>query len=415
MDKKITSVQIYEDQTGFMMFPEKSLKKDINIVKLFDNKVDLYLKKIEKEDVLTIICYALVAKGQERAIGCYIIGECKYTDNMFANFKDVASNTLKKMGFELHPDKGENEIFNNIEKFDSLGGYSSNEDIYTIMKVLESNEYLNYKSGNIGEIIAFCRQILNKINNVKMAISTEDTNLGDINISRNVTYEERLVPTSEGKKILEMQKAKIAQKLADEEIRKATEKKKLEDENKRKEGEVGENKINEGMVLIKDGLLTIRKAGYNDLEIECEIKRINSTIMGRPLPEKIQMNEDNDDKGGGSRIWVLTLATIVILAGLATSSWIYGYPIALRNMVKGEQVSEPTPVPIPKVTETPIPTDTQKAKNITEMPTVQNNTTFYDRNGSVIPSNNSSTISRTINNTKNTTSTQMTNKTGNTT
>ena len=38
-------IRIFEDQTGFMMFPEKSLDKDMNIVRLFDNKIDLYIKR----------------------------------------------------------------------------------------------------------------------------------------------------------------------------------------------------------------------------------------------------------------------------------------------------------------------------------------------------------------------------------
>ena len=60
----MVNIKIFEDQTGFQLFPEKSYNKDTTIVKFFDNKIDLYMTKGESgEDFLIISCYVLVHKG----------------------------------------------------------------------------------------------------------------------------------------------------------------------------------------------------------------------------------------------------------------------------------------------------------------------------------------------------------------
>ena len=122
-------IKIFEDQTGLMMFPEKSLdkmsSKNMDIVKLFDNKIDLRISNIE--DFLEVTCYLLVRRGQERAIGCYIVGRDKYTDRIFGNFKKDANGALKNIGFEHHYDSTENVVFDHMEKFDMDG--QSHKDI----------------------------------------------------------------------------------------------------------------------------------------------------------------------------------------------------------------------------------------------------------------------------------------------
>ena len=133
-------IRIFEDQTGFMMFPERSSNKDMNMVRLFDNKIDLYIKKMENS--LSIICYILAQRGHERPIGCYVIGDDNYTDDIFAIFKNGANNALENIGFKPDHDNIENAIFNNIEKF---GIYGTREDTGIVIEALRHNEFLNYK------------------------------------------------------------------------------------------------------------------------------------------------------------------------------------------------------------------------------------------------------------------------------
>ena len=189
-------IRIFEDQTGFELFPDKSFSKNNNIVRFFDNNIDLYATKGDPEkDFLVISCYALIQKGQERAIGCYILGGDKYADNIFTNFKNDANNTLKKIGYSLHSDNIENAIFNGLEKFDLDAPTKENTD--KIFEALESKEKLNYNAGDITEIAVFCRKILKTVEKINIAISTDKTSVGNINILRSKNDHERLIPTVE--------------------------------------------------------------------------------------------------------------------------------------------------------------------------------------------------------------------------
>lgn len=283
-------IKIFEDQTGFIMFPEKGLdktsSKNMDIVKLFDNKIDLRI--IYREDFLEVTCYLLVHRGQERAIGCYIVGKGKYFDSSFGTFKNDANEVLKKIGFEHHYDSAENIVFDNIEKFD-IGG-ESHRDIDLIAEAKNSGERVNYKGGDIGEIASLCRQILRKISNIDIVISTVESNIGHVNIVRSKVHGERLSPTNQGKQALGRQ------------IRKA-EYRRLE-ENRQKEREIVDNKIEQGTTLIKEGLDIKRKAGYSAIEIDYDIRILNSVINGEfaSFPSvEIEKNENEYPDEDGRR------------------------------------------------------------------------------------------------------------------
>lgn len=257
-------IKIFEDQTGLMMFPEKGLDKmsprNMDIVKLFDNKVDLRISN--REDFLEVTCYLLVRRGQERAIGCYIVGRDNYTDRTFGNFKKDANSAIKNIGFEHHYDNTENVVFDHMEKFDMDG--RSHKDIDLIMGAKNSGECVNYKGGDIGEIAVFCRQILKRISSIDIVISTVESNLGDVNIARSKTHGELLSPTVQGKQALDRQIRKAEQRRAEE-----------------KEREIVIGKIAKGISLINEGLDIKRKAGYNDLEIDSYLIIVNDVINGK--------------------------------------------------------------------------------------------------------------------------------------
>lgn len=285
-------IKIFEDQTGLMMFPDKGLDKmsprNMDIVRLFDNKIDLRISNIE--NFLEIACYLLVRRGQERAIGCYIVGRDNYTDRTFGNFKKDANSALKNIGFEHHYDNTENVVFDHMEKFDMDG--RSHTDIGLIVGAKNSGERVNYKGGDIGEIAVFCRQILKRVSNIDIVISTVESNLGDVNITRSKTHGELLSPTVQGKQALDRQIIKAEQMRAEEQ-RKLEERKKEkesrveenrrieEDKGKQKEREIVDGKIEKGTSLIKEGLEIKRRAGYSDLEIDSYLIIVNNVINGK--------------------------------------------------------------------------------------------------------------------------------------
>lgn len=318
-------IKIFEDQTGLMMFPEKSLdktsSKNMDVVKLFDNKIDLRI--INREDSLEITCYLLVHRGQERAIGCYIVGKDKYTDRTFGNFKKDANDALRNIGFEHHHNNEENVVFDHIGKFDIDG--QSHKDIDLIVEAKNSGERVGYKGGDIGEIAVLCRQVLKKISSIDIVISTVENNMGHINVIRSKIHDERLSPTSQGKQALDRQIRKAEQRRVEEqkkleiermrklkededrkkeEYRLAEENRKLEEEkNKQKEREIVDNKVGQGTALVKEGLDIKRKAGYSDLEVDSDIRIMNDVINGKLAyfpSDEIEKNEN--EKNGNDHL-----------------------------------------------------------------------------------------------------------------
>lgn len=298
-------IRIFEDQTGLMMFPEKYLDKtssrNMDIVKLFDNKIDL--RMTYREDFLETTCYLLVHRGQERAIGCYIVGKGKFVDSYFDTFKNDANDVLKKIGFEHHYDNTENVVFDNIEKFDTSG--QPHKDIDLIVEAKNSGEYVNYKGGDIGEIASLCRQILKRINNIDIVISTVESNLGHVNIVRSKIHDERLFPTSQGKQVLDGLIRKAEQRRNEENRKKDLAKRKLEEEkarledmeNRKNVAKLADYNIEKGVVLIEEGLEIKRKAGYEDSYIDYNTGIINDVVNGKLSdfpPEKVEDNEDGN-------------------------------------------------------------------------------------------------------------------------
>jgi hypothetical protein len=309
--RKKMDIKIFEDQTGLMMFPEKGLGKTSSrngdIVKLFDNKIDLRI--INGEDLLEITCYLLVHRGQERAIGCYITGKDKYTDRTFENFKKDANDALKSIGFEHNHDNEENVVFDHMEKFDIDGQY--HKDIDLIVEARNSGEHVGYKGGNIGEIAVLCRQILKRIGNIDIVISTVESNLGHVNVIRSNVYNEQLSPTVQGKQVLDRQIKKAEQRRIEEnrkleEQRRAEEQRKLkenedrikeeEEKNKQRYREIVDRNIDKGITLIEEGLDIKRRAGYDGLEINSYVEVMNDVINGK-LDQFPSDKIENDEKG----------------------------------------------------------------------------------------------------------------------
>jgi hypothetical protein len=382
------NIQIFEDQTGFMLFPEKRKDRGMKTGKLFDNKIDLFLKKEGSE--LEITCYILINKGHERPIGCYVLGKHAYIDGIFADFKKDALNALKSIGFEPHRDNTENAIFSSLEKFDLYG--KSREDINMIKKILESKEYLTYKAGDIGEIAIFCRQILESVNNIKIAISTGDSNLGDINITRNRLHNDSLIPTNNTKEMLR-------QRSFEEKMIKEDKDRKIIEEKKKIDGEPGEAKIKEGIILIKEGLNIKRKAGYSNLEINYDISRINNAVIAMS-PEMVtdkfaETVVDMDKKASSTIKTIIKVFLIIALTGILI--YAYYYSPSWNNMTKTISTNVPTPiktVQIPTPIPTPIPT---VAPILISTPIINKGPTFLSVDPNSTTINDTAGTSRTFN------------------
>jgi len=191
---------IYEDQTGHAILPRP--EKSEKIVMFFNKKIDLYMEK--REEDLETYCYVLARTGSERDQGYYIRYKDIYNNNYFASFKRRAQEVLASLKFQYRLGDIRNIIFENIEKFDHKEQY---KDIDIITNVSNYN-ILEYKDGNIGDIPIFCKNILDNTKNIKIAISPEDTKLGNINIARRV-FEESLNPTDDTKNIIEEHKKRM--------------------------------------------------------------------------------------------------------------------------------------------------------------------------------------------------------------
>lgn len=379
------NIKIFEDQTGFALFPEKSFNKDADIVRLFDNKIDLYVRK--EDNNLEISCYVLISKGQERAIGCYIIGNNKHIDGIFTDFKKNANEALKSIGFSPQSDNVENAIFDGLEKFDST--ISSKINIDEISKALDANEKLSYNAGDVTEIAVFSRQLLKNIEKIKITISTGQTNLGDINVLRNKTYQERLSPTNDTKDIFDRRRNSIRRKKEDEENKKR-------DEEKRKKGDSGDNNINEGKKLIIDGLSTKRGAGYDTEE---DIKRVYTEISGKPLPEK---------SGGIGTGAAALMAISFLMLGLIVGGIVMQYYLTNN---KEQHVPVPTPVPTSEIitisTTENIPVQNENVDNTTSNSSMDNNTDIANKTNETMNKMTNDTMNKMTNDTVN----KMTNET----
>ncbi len=272
------NVKIYEERTGQMIFPVipgKEPEKDENTIDLFNNHVDLYIEK--KAKTLRITCHISIQQSPEEIKGYYITTLSKYEDDIFTEFKKESNKALRILDIQRNPDDANNIMFNNIEKFD-LDLYL-HEDTDIVALVLQSGEYLEYQAGNIDEISIFCKDIIRKIENSKIAISSDVSKLGDINILRTKKNEEPLRPNERTRGILDKYRKELVEK-------------------KRKEEEsIGRGKINEGTILIKEGLTILRSTGYEPNDISKEIDKVFEEVSAS---NKIKLNIiKGKDKGIG--------------------------------------------------------------------------------------------------------------------
>lgn len=304
-------IEIYEDQTGLMMFPEKRTDRNTTIVKFFDNKIDLCITK--KGNEIEIICYLLIYRGSGRAIGCYIIGRDEYSKNLFSDFKKDADTSLQSIGFNWHTNNEENVMFNEIKKIDE------NNELYMNMKLIvlshELGNKINFNGGSIDKIANLCDQLLKNIDNIRISISTVNSNIGNINIIRNKILNDQLNLTDQGKEVIERQRERVKKQKLDEKKKEEENRKKIEElqkqlkeeKNKKKkieetiyESNTLDKQIEKGIKLIDDGLEIKRKLGYTNSHIDSDTRLINDIINNKVLAFPVNSyNEpfiDTDEK-----------------------------------------------------------------------------------------------------------------------
>jgi hypothetical protein len=381
-------IKIYEDQTGQMFYPEKRTDKDRDIVRLFGNKIDIFIKKTNAS--IEISCYALIQENLKRAIGCYITYKGTKYNQMFSEFKNEANKALTSLGFKISNDDTENAIFNNIEKFDTSSRlYNTN----IIINALNSGECLCYGGGNLSEIGGFCKDILTLIPNIKIAISPKESRLGEINILRNTSYEERLNPFDETKQILDRQQGRIAQKIIDD-------RRKIEDARKNKEKEVSAHQLDEGVNSIEKAVNTLRTAGFTKNELipifniyttrinrvfEYEDERRPSPLRIEPenidlvtikerekeLEKEIDTYEEDENKGIRKTHIVLLSISLVILA-LSAGTFGVPYLLSVYHNIHPGPAPEPTPIQ-PISTSASIPASAQVSNQSSNSTIPENN------------------------------------------
>lgn len=269
---------LYEDQTGQSLFPDTKEKNE-RIVMFFNKGIDLYIEK--KGDNIEIFCHVLAKRGSERNQGYYIRYKENYNRDYFTPFKKYAQEVLIKLKLQVISDDIGNTVFENIEKFDNDETHKNIDIIVSALK----EDVLVYKDGNINEISKFCNETLGNIKDIKISISSEDSKLGNINISRN-RYEEHLSPTENTVQILERHKKRLEQKRKDDIKRSAKEK-------------------------IKEGIDTLKNIGYGIDDIKKEL-----------FPTDYVKKDENGDKrkiviilGTGTKL-LLSIFIVLLLINL---------------------------------------------------------------------------------------------------
>ena len=337
-------IKIYEDQTGLMVFPENRSLKDDNIVKLFHNKVDLFIKKTG--NTLGICCYMLAHKGLARDLGYYIIYTNFYSDTIFANFKKDTDKILRDLKLQISPNSPENTIFNNMEKFDPIPrakleyGYEHNTD--AIKNAVSDGKHLEYITGNINEISIFCRDILKKINNVDIYVTSGESKLGSINISRK-DHERLFYPSEITKNILNDYEKKLKS-------------------NKDKDNErLGKEKIAEGFSgPIKDGINIFKNIGHDPTGyvIDEMNKVIDINKIYNALADKMDLKsgDKNEKEGLGiiSKIFIgFTILIIGIVIGMIGQQHYFANSGILKDIGFETATASPTVIATPTVTASP--------------------------------------------------------------
>ncbi len=305
-------IMIYEDQTGFMQFPEKRSIKDSKIVSFFNNNVDLYIEKIGNN--LTIYCHLIAFKASTRPTGYYIIYKDIYNDEIFSNLKRDIDNLLKKLEFKSKTGHKDNLIFENITMFDSASGSSYKEDTHVLIEAMKNGRNLEYSAGDIKDISDFCKNILKKNpNNIKISIASTKNALGNINILLNKKGTESLKKIGDTEQTINEYRERIRER------------------EKEARGLPGKTKIRSAFEQIREGADILRNVGYNNLEIRNEIDRNKEEIFAKfpvytkerdPINIEKIPNKIDDDKDNYIEINFRTVAVICLVI-LLTASAIY--------------------------------------------------------------------------------------------
>lgn len=316
-------LKIYEDQTG-LIFPHHK-EKDENAVTFFNKGVDLYIDK--KDERIIIYCFVLAHKYLARDQGYYIVSDNSYiTYPIFNEFKKNATKLLQDL--ELQPRHGDidNAIFDNLDKFDlKENSYAGNiyKDIGIIPDIIykEPDLYLDYRGSDIVEILTFCYRLL-KLKNVKIAVSSEELKLCNINILRNKKSLEPLAPSSTTIQILDNYRRMQAEKKLDI---------------KRKEElERGKNELIEGFDLIKDGIRILNNLGHDPTDVIIgELSKVTGININSKIVKGENNSVDNDEKKGTiSHIILITIfGIIMVILGIIIGIYaIKHYGISVENL-----------------------------------------------------------------------------------
>ncbi len=256
-------ITIYEDQTGLMLFPVKKTEKDTRIVSFFNNNVDLYIEKNDNiggdiRDNFTICCHLMAFEESARPLGYYIIYKGAYNDSVFSNFKRDVDGILNEQRINPRIGHEDNMIFENMYIFDRDQYYKEFiEDSDGIREAIK-NRKIEYSSGDIKEISAFCNTVLKNIGGVKISISSTRYDIGDINILLNKKQVEPLRKIGNTEQIIK--DAIYALKL----------------HKKRENGAPIISKMKDGL---KENIDKLVKIEYSPWEIKNEITNITTDIL----------------------------------------------------------------------------------------------------------------------------------------
>lgn len=200
-----TSVFVYEDQDGLMMFPNDSNgSKSKGIVHYFENRIVFLLKK--KDQDIQIICHIMGSKGRERGTGLYIKYQGHYSKQLFNDFKTEGESALKKIGFNLLEDDSSTNIYRNNTLFKNISSFDfertklrlEKSEIRVIKEASKNKENLIYLGGDISTISSFIETLLVNISEFSLCISPIKCQICDINIQSSLDMGElKLIePTS---------------------------------------------------------------------------------------------------------------------------------------------------------------------------------------------------------------------------
>jgi hypothetical protein len=202
----------------------------------------------------------------------------------------------------------DNAIFDNLDKFD-LKGYSYSRNIFIDIDIIadiiykEPDLFLAYRGSDIAEILTFCYQLL-KTKNVKIAVSSEEIKLCNINILRNRKSREPLAPSGTTIQILDN-------------YRRVQTEKKL-DIKRKEEIERGKNKLIEGFDLINDGIRIYKNLGHDPTDVIIdEMSKVTGININSEIVKRENNSVDDEKKGTiGHIILIAIFGMIMVILGI---------------------------------------------------------------------------------------------------